>query len=103
MSIVIVATITPLPERRAEVLELLDGVIERVHAEDAGCELYALHEGRDRLIMIEKWADQEAMAAHGSGAAFRTLTEGLEGKLVRELDVQVVRPHPAGTGQQGTL
>ena len=74
MSVVVVATIVPVPEHRAEVIAALEQTISAVHAEDEGCELYALRQGEDRLVMIEKWPD-----------------------------VQALQPHPAGTAEQGTL
>ena len=43
--VVVVATIRPLPEHRAEVIAAMEKVIADVHAHDDGCLLYALHEG----------------------------------------------------------
>jgi quinol monooxygenase YgiN len=103
MPVVVVATIRPLPDRRAEVIAALEAVIARVHAEDDGCLLYALHEGRDRLVMVEKWSTAEALAVHGRGAAIAELTKALDGLVEGATDVQVLQPHPAGTPEQGTL
>lgn len=103
MSVVVVATVHPVPEHRAEVIAAFEDTIARVHTEDEGCQFYALHEGDDRLVMIEKWASQEELASHGRGSALAELTHRLEGKLIGGLDVQVLRPHPAGTTQQGAI
>ena len=103
MSTVIVATMVPKPEFRDEVIAALEELIGRVHAEDEGCELYSLNEGRDRLVMIEKWATPEAMQAHSVSPAFKALTAALDGKLAAEMDVQVLQPHPAGTPEQGQV
>ena len=103
MSFVIVATMFPKPEFRADVVTALEGLIARVHAEDAGCELYSLNEGKDRLVMIEKWATQEDMQAHSASAAFKALTAVLDGKLAADMDVQILQPHPAGTPGQGQV
>jgi quinol monooxygenase YgiN len=102
MSVVVVATVYPLPEHRAEVIAAFEETIARVHTED-GCELYALHEGADRLVMIEKWASGDALRVHGRAAALTELGPKLEGKLVSAPDVQVVQPHPAGTAALGAL
>jgi quinol monooxygenase YgiN len=102
-AVVVVATIRPLPEHRAEVIAAFEKAIVAVHADDAGCLLYALHEADDRLVMIEKWASQEALDAHSRGAALRALGPALAGKLEGGPDVQVLQPHPAGTPEQGTL
>ena len=103
MSIVVVATIRPIPEHRAEVITAFEAVIAKVHAEDRGCELYALHEGEDRLVMIEKWASQKALAEHSGSAGLAELNKALAGKVADKVDVRVLRPHPAGTPEQGTL
>lgn len=103
MSVIVVATIVPIPEYRPEVIAALEDAIAAVHAADRGCELYALHEGKDRLVMIEKWADQRALEVHGEGTAVARLLQRTGSKIVGEVDVQVLRPHPAGTAEQGSL
>jgi quinol monooxygenase YgiN len=103
MSVVVVATVIPVPEHRAEVIDAFVTCIEKVHAGDEGCELYALHEGTDRVVMVEKWAGPELLDQHGKGPALAELGAALNGKIVGGLDVQVLQPHPAGTPHQGTL
>jgi quinol monooxygenase YgiN len=103
MSVVVVATIYPLPEHRDAVIAAFEQVVAKVHAQDDGCELYALHEGGDRLVMVEKWAGAEALAAHSRGDALVELNKELAGKVAGDVDVQVLQPHPAGTPRQGTL
>ncbi len=72
MSVVVVATIVPKPEHRDEVIAAFRDTIEQVHDED-GCELYALHEAPDRLIMVEKWSSQEALGVHSKSANLAAL------------------------------
>jgi quinol monooxygenase YgiN len=103
MSVIVVATAYPVPEHREAVVAAFEQTIARVHAEDAGCELYALHEGKDRLVMVEKWASGDALAAHGRGSALTALSAELDGKLTGALNVQVLRAHPAGTAEQGAI
>jgi quinol monooxygenase YgiN len=102
MSVIVVATAFPLPEHRDEVVAAFEAAIPPVQ-EDPECELYALHEGRDRLVMIEKYKSQDALAAHGKSAALADLTAALQGKLSSDLDVQILVPHPAGTAAKGAL
>jgi quinol monooxygenase YgiN len=102
MSIVVVVTAFPLPEHRAEVIAAFEAAIARVHGEP-GVELYALHEGPDRLVMIEKYESEQARSEHLGGPALANLRSALTGKLSRGLDVQVLVPHPAGTAQKGAL
>jgi quinol monooxygenase YgiN len=103
MSIVVVATIYPVPEHRDEVVAAFTDSIARVHEEDSGCELYALHEGKDRLVMVEKWTSEEALRAHGRSLALADMNTRIAGMLIGDVDVQVMAPHPAGTAEQGTL
>ena len=53
MSIVIIGTAYPLPEHRAEIISTLEDIIPRIQETDEGCQLYTLHEGRDRLVTIK--------------------------------------------------
>jgi Antibiotic biosynthesis monooxygenase len=68
MSVVLVATAFPVPEHRAEVIAACEAAIARVH-DEPGVELYALHEGPDRLVMIEKYESAgaiETLRGHGA-------------------------------------
>ena len=104
MSIVIVATATPLPEHRDEVIAAFAKAQEAVHAAEDGCLLYALHEGPDgRLVMIEKYTDQAAVDAHTSGDGLKALGGALRGKLGGPLDVQFLTPLPAGSPEKGVV
>jgi hypothetical protein len=59
MSVVIIVTAFPVPGHRAEVVAAFEAAITRVH-DEPGVELYALHEGPDRLVMIEKYESEQA-------------------------------------------
>ena len=73
-----------------------------MHGED-GCELYALHEAPDRLVMVEKWASGDALAIHGKGAVLAALGSSLAGKVAGAPDVVVLQPLPAGDPAKGAL
>jgi quinol monooxygenase YgiN len=102
MSVVIVATIVPLAEHRDAVIAALRTAIEQVHGED-GCEMYALHETHDRLVMVEKWASGEALAVHRDAPALAALGSALRGKVAGAPDVVVLRAVPAGDPAKGEL
>jgi quinol monooxygenase YgiN len=102
VSVVVVATITPVPEYRDEVIEAFTATIPQVHAEE-GCELYALHQDDDRLIMIEKWTSAEALAAHSRGAALAAMNPRLAGKTAGRTEVIVLHAVPAGDAAKGAL
>jgi quinol monooxygenase YgiN len=103
MTVVVVATLSPAPQARDQVIAVLEDLIPRVHAED-GCELYALHENDDgRLVMIERWSSGTALDLHLRGPALAEMSERLRELDVPRADVQVLRAHPAGTPAQGTV
>ena len=102
MSVVVVATAFPVPEHRAEGVAAFEAAIARVH-DAPGVERYALHEGPDRLVMIEKYESEQARSEHLQGAALADLRSALQGKLSSGLDAQVLVPHPAGNAQKGAL
>jgi quinol monooxygenase YgiN len=102
MSVVVVATIVPLAEHRDEVIAAFKETIKQVHDED-GCELYALNEAADRLIMIEKWASPEALRTHSKGAALAALNPRLAGKLAGAPEVIVLQQVAAGDAAKGTV
>ena len=100
MSVVVVVTAFPVPGHRAEVVAAFEAAIARVH-DEPGVELYALLEGRDRLVMIEKYESEQARSEHLKGAALADLRSALQGKLSSGLDAQVLVPHPAGKRAEG--
>jgi quinol monooxygenase YgiN len=102
VSVVVVATIRPLPEHRDEVIEAYAATIPQVHAED-GCELYALHQAEDRLIMVEKWASADALSTHSQGAALAALRPQMAGKVAGPPEVIVLQAVPAGDPAKGQL
>jgi quinol monooxygenase YgiN len=102
VSVVVVATITPVPEHRDEVIAAFSATIPQVHAED-GCELYALHQAEDRLVMIEKWASADALATHSRGAVLAALHPQLKGKTTGPSEVIVLHAVPAGEPAKGEL
>jgi quinol monooxygenase YgiN len=102
MSVVVVVTAFPIPEHRAEVVAAFEEAITRVH-DEPGVDRYALHEGPDRLVMIEKYESDQARSEHLNGMALVDLRSALQGKLSSGLDVQVLVPHPAGNVQKGAL
>jgi quinol monooxygenase YgiN len=101
LSVVVVATIVPRPEYRDEVIATITETVARVHEED-GCELYALHQADD-LMMVEKWASADALRTHSRGAALAAQAPRLEGKLSGPAEVIVLRAVPTGDPAKGQL
>ncbi len=102
MSVVVVATILPRPEHRDAVIAAIKDTIGHVHSED-GCELYALHEAPDRLMMIEKWSSKETLDAHARGPNLAALGRELAGKVTGAPGLVVLQQVPAGDPAKGKL
>ena len=67
MEILIVGTIEVEPGRRAALLEAIRPHVERTRTEEPGCLDYAFMADTvdpGRLVVIERWADEAALAAH---------------------------------------
>ena len=96
MPVVVVATIRPLPEHLDTVRDAFLEILPAVH-EEPGCELYALHEADCVLVMVEKWASQEALDTHMTAPALAALGPKMAGKVAGAPEVQYLTPLPAGT------
>lgn len=101
--VVVVATIFPQPERREDVRQAIVTEVARVHAEDEGCLLFALHEKKDRFVLIERWTSRDALSAHAQTDGYATLASVLSETVTSPPDVQFLKAVPAGTDSQGRL
>jgi quinol monooxygenase YgiN len=61
-------------------------VPDHLGPDEPGIELYALHKGLDRLVIIEKYESEQARSEHPKGAALAGLRSALDGKLSSNLD-----------------
>ena len=101
--VVVVATIVPQAEHRKDVRKALTHAIDRVHDEDEGCLLYALHESPEAFVMIEKWSSAETLKAHSQSPAYQELGGALGSRLAGAPEVKFLTAIPAGTDRQGAL
>jgi quinol monooxygenase YgiN len=99
---VVVATITPNPGQIDAAEAALKELIPAVHEED-GCEIYALHRGKDTLVFVEKWRDRDALRAHGTGDNIKALNEKLSGLVAGPPAVMVLEAVPAGESDKGAV
>jgi quinol monooxygenase YgiN len=97
---VLVATITPNPEQMDAVEAVLRDVVPSVHTED-GCELYALHRGKEKFVFVEKWRDMAALAAHGTGPNIKAMNERLAGLVAGRPHIEMVEAVPLGDERKG--
>jgi quinol monooxygenase YgiN len=101
VSVIVITTTIPRPGHRDEVIAALTEAIPQVHAEE-GCELYALLQGEDRLVTVEKWASPQALDRHSNGAALAALDARLAEATEPPAWV-VLQPVPAGDPAKGQL
>jgi quinol monooxygenase YgiN len=71
--------------------------------EEAGCELYSLHEDGQRLVMVERWESAEALDTHSNGEVLRDAGRAMAGKLEGKVDVRTLSAVPAGDATKGAL
>jgi quinol monooxygenase YgiN len=67
VEILIVGTIEVEPQRRGALLEAVRPYVERTRVEEPGCLDYAFMADTvddDRIVVVERWADEESLAAH---------------------------------------
>ena len=79
--IIVVATITALPDHHQAVEHALRTAVPQV-VEEAGCEQYALHVDLAqpaRFVLLERWRDAAALERHAKAPAFQALTSALDG------------------------
>jgi quinol monooxygenase YgiN len=100
---VAVVTIHPKPGKLDEVVAMFKEEIPVVH-DQAGCELFALHTTDDRVVLIEKWADEETMRANANRpdlpAFSKRLADVVEGGVWEGIVLQAV---PIGDPAKGTV
>jgi quinol monooxygenase YgiN len=101
MPIIAVATLRVKPESVDIMREILIGAIEEVHGEP-GCQLYALHESGPTFVIIEQWADSEALRTHVAAPAATKLQAAQE-HLDAPPDIRILDPLAAGDPEKGQL
>src|SRR5688500_12816586 len=104
-AVVAIATLTPLPGKTDELIAAMGDLIAQVHANEQGCLLYALHRhpAGQRLVMVEKYADADAVKAHRGSAHFKAAGAVLGGLLAGPPDVLALEPVPLGDAQKGAV
>ncbi|MDR1237143.1 MAG: antibiotic biosynthesis monooxygenase, partial [Propionibacteriaceae bacterium] len=94
----------PKPDKKQELVAALTETIPAVHAQDSGCQLYAIHDSADGTItMIEKWDSAELLQIHSKSAATAALNAAIATFVAKPTLVTKMTPIPAGTTEQGLL
>ena len=100
---VVVAIMKVMSQKRNEVRAALLKQVERVHQEEPDAELFAAFEATDGFVLIEKWGDPESLSRHASGGALAEYRTVLDPALVQPLEIEILKPLPAGDSQKGQL
>ena len=83
------------PEMREEFLEMIysDGIDAACRAEDGNIkyDYYTPVDGSDDLLLVEKWRDADALAAHGKQPHYTRLGE-LKAEFVNETVIEKFVP-----------
>jgi quinol monooxygenase YgiN len=99
----VIAIFTPKPEHAAEVKELLLRITPLVH-EEKGCEFYALNQDVEgRLIYVEAWTTRDLWVEHNDAPTVQEIRAGIEGKLVKDVEVYELYNLPTGSSGKGSL
>ena len=103
--IVAIATLTPLPGKVEELVAAMTDLVEKVHANEEGCLLYALHRHPDgqRLVMVEKYTGPDAVKAHRASEHFKAAGAALAGLLAGPPEVLALEPVPLGDPAKGAV
>lgn len=102
MSVVIIATIRPLPEHREFVRRTLLRSVPQVHAEP-GCEFYALHDTGTDFVFVEQWSSPDTLAAHSVSPTVKRVQSEMDGRLQVSATLVTATALPAGDTRKGAL
>ncbi|MFC4223515.1 putative quinol monooxygenase [Lysinibacter cavernae] len=102
MTVVVTAIFHPVEGAKDRLIAAMQRGIEAVH-DEAGCELYAIHDAEDGTVtMIEKWTTAADLEAHSVGNAVAVLNADIDGLLSRPVQVTLMTPIAIG-GSAGAL
>lgn len=93
--LIIVVTLTPSAETREALLDVCRRYWPGVQREP-GCEKFALHEGKDTFVVIERWSSRRLWEQHLATPDNAALNAELSPLLVRPADVWDVSPIALG-------
>jgi quinol monooxygenase YgiN len=104
MSVIVVARIPAKPGQAQQLAAAFATASPQVHAEDAGCELYAAHVGDgDDVWIVEKWASAEELDAHGRSAAMKAIGAAVGPHVAGAPEVHRLTAVPTDGSPKGEL
>lgn len=103
--VTVVVLFAAKPGRGDEAEAAVRQVSGPTHAEE-GCRLYAAHRvaaDPDRLVLVERWVDREALDAHLAAPHLAAFREASAELWARPPEVLIVEPIVAGDPAKGSL
>jgi quinol monooxygenase YgiN len=76
MAIGVIAKLTVQAGKNEEFEGVFSRLVAAVNASESGCNFYAIHKSRTDsqvYMVLEQYADEEALAAHGKSDHFRSM------------------------------
>lgn len=88
----VIAKLTIKPGTNADFEKTMKALQAKVHSDEAGNKLYALHKTDDAnvYIMLERYADQAALEAHRAAPHFKELGRKLGDYLAGRPEIQLL-------------
>ncbi len=103
MSIVVLATFQAKEGESPNLLNALRESVPEIHNE-AGCSLFALHEGDGgTIVLIEKWESEGLLETHLAAEPVANLVRRIQPFMAYDPTVTRLNSVPAGTSAQGTI
>jgi quinol monooxygenase YgiN len=103
VSVVVLAAFKAKAGDELNLLNALRESVPEIH-EEAGCSLFALHEGEDGgVLLVEKWESEQLLDAHLAAEPVANLVRRIGPFIAADPEVTRLRPIAAGTPSQGSL
>lgn len=93
MTIGVIATLTIAEGKNAEFEKIFTELSAQVNEKESGCNFYQVHKSRKDpqvYVVLEQYANQEALDAHGKTDYFRSLGKQMGGCMAGAPDVELL-------------
>lgn len=89
----LIATLKIQPGKEAEFEAAAREMVERVNADEPGCEYYRLYRGEEAgtYVMMERYKDEAALAAHRASDHYKAVGPRLREFVAAPVEVQVLK------------
>ena len=99
---ILIVSVTPKEGQKQAVIDVFASIASDVHAEP-GCELYALHESNDKVVLIEKWTNDKDLEVHRTAPSLLKLRSETGDLVAEPWDIKFLTALPLGDSSKGAL